>query len=99
MLDIGFTSLETEDSVLIILSKSNVRSGDFQVYKGGLFEVGRGIRNLSKSQKSRPSYLECGINVEIVVGNRKFRRYTFEYLLSDWESIFFNFWKETSSAL
>lgn len=33
MLNISFTSLKTEDSRLIILSKSNFRTGDFQVYK------------------------------------------------------------------
>ena len=64
MLHIGFTSLGTENSILIIIGKSNVRSGDFQVYKGGFFEAGRGIRNLSKSQKSRPRYFKCGINVD-----------------------------------
>lgn len=99
MLNISFTSLETKDSVLIVLGKSNVRLGDFQVDNRVSLKVGRRIRNFSKSQKPRPSYLKCGINVEIVICDGKCGCNTLEYFLRNWELIFFHPWKETSSTL
>ena len=99
MFDIGFASLETEDSVLIVFSKSNVRSSDFQVDKGRYFEVGKGISNFSKSQKPRPGNLKCGVDVELVFGDRNCSCSTLEYLFCYWKSIFFHLWKKASSAL
>lgn len=99
MLDIGFTSLETEDTVVIILSKSYVRSGDFQVYKEGFlrsegeYGISPSLRNPAQAILNAASMLKSPSvigsldvvrsSISLVIGNRSF----------------FNFWKETSSAL
>ena len=88
-----------KNSVLIVFSKLYVQLGDFQVSEVGFFKVRKRICDFPKSQKSRPSYFECGINVEIVTSNKKFGYNILKYLFSNGKSVFFNLWKKTLSAL
>ena len=99
MFDISFAPLKTKNGVLVIFGKSNVRSSDFQVDKGGFFEVGGGISYFSKSQKSSPCSLKCSVNVKVVLGNWDCSCNTFENFFRNWESIFFHLWKKASPAL